>query len=489
MGTVQSRLNNVSQDQSQSKTWLLQSEEYFLITSTTTLNEPLVLKFDPAKSRAVCVGIDKQQNQKFLGNSLGDVATKSALLLGESFVTNMGMQKERVHVYTTTNTPTPQLCTKEAIKALIFNYAREVEEDGMFVFYFSGYMLVFKTVIGKDEWVHVLAPGDFVVGDVKTGITADNFVEWIRDANCKARNILVILDCCHAGGIGERITAAVDTIKPQLHVMCACAAEETTPPMNVLGNSIFCYFLLHVLNKHQPKGKFVLNENMGEITELCQSFSSLLMTYSSERGGLLMPALFKPEVYSVIHGSDDGIDSSDGFHNLKMLFDFYDIDARKPSLHQVAIQWLKSRAVQDSLRLLLSLEPPRQSLYDGILCALFYSVSCIHLAYDRTHITERNLFITAAISIVSAIGFSYSEASITIEQLRLGLQYYYLPIKSAGISIGSIAKLFIDLHVHDSDLTTGNAVDQNMVSAINYLNMQDISMHVLYHVCSYSYSL
>ena len=463
MGTVQSR-KRASPDKSRSAIELL--EDYIIVGAVkdSTEKQSAVLEFDPGKSSAICVGIDKQQHHKFLGNNLGNVAAKNATLLGESFVANMGMQKERVHVYTSDGVP--ELCKKEAIKALVLNYAHEVEEDGVFVFYFSGHVVVDKG--SEDNWVHVLVPADFA-GDIATGITADDFVNWMQQAKCKARHVLIILDCCYAGGIGEKITSAALDIRPQIHVMCACAAKEVTLPMNVLGNSIFCYFLLYVLKKHQPKGKFALGEDMDEIAELCQSFSSLLMCYSSERGGLLKPALIQPEVHT--SGGDetdnDECDGSNNSHKLNKLFALYDKQTHKPSIHLVARQWLRSSVVQDSLKALLEINPLPESLYNGILCALFYSVSCIHLAYDQTHITERNLFITVAISIMSAIGYGYSDVSITEEQLMLGLKFYYLPINSVGIPTNSIERLFMELHVQSSDSGTidGNNVGQNTVSS------------------------
>ena len=466
MGTVQSRRkhNLLSHESAicaaSEHPTAIELEEYIFVSrpgETSVNNKRSVLEFDPGKSRAICVGIDKQQHHKFLGNNLGNIAAENAKLLGEAFATDMGMQKERVHVYTSDGVP--ELCKKEAIKTLVLNYAHEVEEDGIFVFYFSGHVVVYKGFDDKNDWTHALVPADFA-GDIATGITTDDFVNWIQQSKCKASHVLIILDCCHAGGIGKKITATVD-IRPQVHVMCACAAREVTLPTNVLGNSIFCYFLLYILKKYQPKGKFAVDENMDEIAELCQSFSSLLMCYSSERGGLLKPALIQPEMHT------SGIDETDsGGNKLSRLFALYDLQAHKPSIHLAARQWLLSKVVQDSLKMLLVIDPLPKSLYNGILCAMFYSMSCIHLAYDQTHIKERNLFITVAISIISAIGYSYSDVMITDEQLMLGLKFYYLPINSLSIQTNSIEKLFMELHVQSSKNTTESTVDQSIVSIV-----------------------
>ena len=424
-------------------------EEYVTITNNTSSNKQSAIEFDPAKSIAICMGIDKQQNHKFLGNNLENCAAKNATLLGKAFEADMGLQKEHVLVYTSVKEP--GLCKREAIKTLILNYASKVEEDGLFAFHFSGRVAVYNSLDERNEQVHALAPVDFT-GDVNSGITANDFVEWIQEANCKARHILIILDCCCAGGIGKKIASKGD-VKSQIHVMCACAAEEVTLPMNVLGSSIFCYFLLHLLKKNQPKGKFALKEDMHEIAELCQSFSSLLMCYSSERGKILKPALIQPEMYSSESDGCDEIDGGNDSQRVNMLLALYDKQAQKPSLHPVARQWLRSNTVQESLRLLFSIDPLPESLYNGIWCALFYSVACIHLAYDCTHVAERNLFITVAISIMSAIGYTYPDVNITTEQLTLGIEFYYLPINSERITTGFIEKLFMDLHVNGGQNT------------------------------------
>lgn len=81
-------------------------------------------------------------------------------------------------------------------------------------------------------------------------------------------------------------------------------------------------------------------------------------------------------------------------------------------------------------------------------------MSCFQLAYDRSHLAERNLFITAAISVVSAIGYSNPDVNITVDQLILGLKYYYMPICSLGIQTNPIEKLFLELHLREDGVGT-----------------------------------
>ena len=92
-------------------------------------------------------------------------------------------------------------------------------------------------------------------------------------AKCKAEYVLVILDCCFAGGIGEKI-ASSEHIKPTVHVICACSASEASLPMTALENSFFSYFLLYATKKYQPKGQFVfwIKNKRCKLEEINSSF-------------------------------------------------------------------------------------------------------------------------------------------------------------------------------------------------------------------------
>ena len=436
--------------------------------ATTDVSKKTILDFDPSKSYAMCVGIDKQLTKDFSSHSLGEIAARDAATIAESLTVDAGLQKDRVRVYTTNK---PHLCTKDALGTLFINYASEVEESGIFIFHFSGHAVIIQGPDGRDEWPWVLAPADFQ-GDIKTSITAQNFIQWLSAAKCKARNVLIILDCCYAGGIGEKI-ASSEHLKPTVHVLCACAAFEASLPMTALGSSIFSYFLLHVM-KYQPKGQFALETMMEEIKTLCQSFSSLLMHYTQD--GVLKPALIQPEVHS---SSMDDIDyCNNDNHNLNILLSLYDQKSPKPSLHQAAVRWLKSTAVTKSLKVLFSITPIPESLNNGIYCALLYSVSCLQLAYDRSHSAERNLFIAATTSVLSVINQqSGQEASITMDQITMGLKYYYMPICSLGIQANPLEKLFLELHIHANGKGTvaSDTQDQSKVSQLYKINI-DIFM-------------
>ena len=410
------------------------TEQYSVIATAES-----VLEFDPNRSYALCVGIDKQLDEKFVGKSLGYIAAKDAISMGEAFVADMGLHRERVNVYTAQDVSF--LCKKGALSTLFVNYARKVEEGGIFIFHFSGHGILIKG--DSNEWV--LAPADFT-GDGNTGITADDLMKLIRIADCRARHVLIILDCCYAGGIGRRVESLenIMRVKPAVYVMCACAARETSIALNALGNSIFTFFLLHYFEKYHSKGRLEVKSVMTEVTEMCRSFSSLMLRYTEENG--LKSAMMQPQfnVQAVVEKEVVSIDEPD-LNRFSFLFSLYDQTLPKPSLHKVAQQWLVSSSVQHAVEMLNSKMPLSLPLQDGSICALMYSMACIHLEYDRQHIVERNFFLTAVISVLSAIGYKIPDVSISLSQLKMALKYYYKPIHTLGIPAEPIVKLWGDM--------------------------------------------
>ena len=257
-------------------------------------------------------------------------------------------------------------------------------------------------------------------------------------------------------------------VTPGVYVMCACAAKEVSLALTVLGNSIFSFFLLHYLEKHSSKGQFAVEESMREITELCRCYSSLMMRYSAEGG--LRSAIMQPKMDTVAVveiGTCAVTDCTDGAstditdnNRFGLLFNLYDRQLPKPSLHPIAIRWLGSAVVQDSIETLYTKTGLPLSLQDGIACAMLYSIACLHLEHDRSHVTERNFVLTAIISVVAAIGYRFPEVTMKINQLKMALKYYYKPIHSLGIPAKHIEKLWLDMYAcEDSMESRGDQVD------------------------------
>ncbi|XP_065884590.1 uncharacterized protein [Dysidea avara] len=398
MGLLWSYLNRAQEQH------YFKAEEFVIIPSA----EDWLLKFDPDKSYAMCVGF----NANILSihsKILEDTATKSAKILKEAISGNI-VNCDRVDLYTSED-----MCTKQALSVLTKNNAKKVQQTGIFIFQYSG-----QVAYDNDELA--LVPVDFTVGDIKSGITADDLLKWIFDGSCKACHVLIILDCCCAGKIGEKIaslaTLKAGKMKQDIHVLCSCTATEDLPPIKILGTSLFSYFLSYSMT-HEPaiRGLLAIKNSMDETASLTHSFSSLVLSYTEKDGLTLANA--KPEMHSTI--DNKVYDETDA--SVRFLIDMYDCKSDIPPLHQEAIWWLNTYSVQEGLRVLLQRTSLPAPLLDGILCALLYSLSCIHLKYDRTHLGERNLFVTAIINVVSTITYAYPNISITRDQIKLALSH------------------------------------------------------------------
>ena len=426
------------------------AEQYSVIATAES-----VLDYDPNRSYALCVGIDKQLDDRFTGKSLGYIAAKDAISMGEALIADMGLQRERVNVYTSQDVSF--LCKKGALSTLFVNYARKVEEGGIFVFHFSGHGILIRAT-DRNQWV--LAPADFS-GDSNTGISGDDILRLIEVSECRARHVLIILDCCYAGGVGRQVASSenIMKVKPGVYVMCACAAKEISLALAALGNSIFTFFLLHYFEKDHKKGRFEVKAVMTDVSEMCRCFSSLMLRYTEKDG--LRPALMQPQVdtLAVVEIGTLTIDDTDS-NRFNLLFSLYDKKLSKPLLHKTAEQWLKSSSVQDAIETLYTRMPLSLPLQDGIVCAMAYSVACLHLENDRSQIVERNFILTVIISVLSAVGFKIPDISLSSSGLKMMLKYYYKPIYTLGIPADPLIQLWSDICSSETGQETrGDEVD------------------------------
>ena len=424
------------------------SEQYSVIATADS-----VLEFDPNRSYALCVGIDKQLDDRFTGKSLGYIAAKDAVSMGEAIVADMGLRRERVNVYTSQDVSF--LCKKGALSTLFVNYARKVEEGGIFIFHFSGHGVLIRG--DRSQWV--LAPADFS-GDSNTGISGDDLLRLI-EIECRARHVLIILDCCYAGGVGRQVASSENIMRvtPGVYVMCACAAKEVSLALAALGNSIFTFFLLHYFEKDHKKGRLEVNAVMTDVSEMCRSFSSLMLRYTEKDG--LSSAMMQPQVntLAVVEIGTVIIDETDS-SRFSLLFSLYDKTLPKPSLHKTAQQWLTSSSVQDAIETLYTRMPLSLPLQDGIVCAMTYSMACLHLENDRSHIVERNFILTVFVSVLSAIGFKIPDIILSLSSLKMALKYYYKPIYTLGIPADPLVQLWADVcSSEDGQETRGDEVD------------------------------
>ena len=425
-----------------------QSEQpYVLITSSHD-----VLEFDQKKSVAFCVGIDKQFHPNYVAKSLKDTVARDAESMGEAFNTHLGLDFDEVKVRK--SSAQPDDCTKKGVGTLFVESAKKVQEGGIFIFYFAGHGIL----VGNRC---VLAPADFAgKEDLNSGISGKDLVEWLHIAECKANHALIILDCCYAGDLGTILTSPdnMPKINPGLYVMCGCAAREKCMSIDALGHSIFTYFFLHYLERHHCIGQFAIKQAMEDITELCLSFSSLLVSHDEEQlqPGKMNPTLDKLDVHA--HDVNISIDQPDScrFELVIRLFE----QGPKPMPHPEVEKWLKSFIIQDALSILYAKVTLSEELQEGIFSAMLYSAASIQYVHDKTHLEERNLFLTTVIRIMEAIGFAYPEVNATIFHLITGLEHY-----SQAAIVGKMKmKSLNDLYSEMTEEATKAGADDNTMT-------------------------
>ena len=407
-------------------------EEFVVIASASDW----CLKFEGSKSHGVCVGIDiSSQNGSI--QDLDDTAAKSAMLVREAIAGRI-IPHDQIH-----EVSLEKLYTKEALRQLIKTSASKVQVEGIFIFHFSGHAF-----LHEDEWVLAVANKD-----VSTGITAIDLMEWIVNAECKARHVLIVLDCCCAGRIGDKLIAQVQgnsymrANSQEVHVMCSCSRANIPSPVKILGGSIFSYFLSSTLRHEAIETGFDIKSSMDKVADLCHSFCTLILNYTQEDG--LTPIQMQPSMDSTLNHKLWEPDDTDYCPSLKALDNLRDKSLGLPKLHPEVIAWLKSDEVQESLIALHSNASLPAPLLDGVFSALLYSVTCLNLKHDRSHISEKNLFIVAATEVILVLEESgHPKISVTKHQIKKGLDYYWLPLRLNKVPAEPIEALILDLLVY-----------------------------------------
>jgi len=436
------------------------SKQYTMITSKHEVRHK-VLEFNHRKSVALCIGIDKQCDRRFL-NSLGGTVAKDTEEVGKAFITNFGLDVAQVEVCTSSTQP--HRCTKKGIENLFIKTARRAETNGLFIFFFAGHGFMVRNKC-------VLAPSDFAgTGIPCSGFSGIDLIKWLQASQCKASYIIFIFDCCHAGSLGADLTAPGNILKipgaPGIFSMCACSALEECTAISALGHSIFSYFFLSYLERQKFEGEFAITQAMKEIRELCVNFSSLIVTYNDELRGLFDNKM-QPTLEALVFDACSGMDKTDSGGRFELLFSLYDKSV-KSRPHVQVDRWLTSSAVQISLLTLSSKASFTKTLQEGVMCAMLYSVASIQLKHDSAPLTERNFFITMTVSVLGAIGYAYPEISISIYQLIKGLKHYRQPLSRANI----------DVHLLDTLLTELNNMSSAPGPVFNksspYINREDI---------------
>ena len=154
------------------------------------------MRFDQGHALVIGVGAD-------LPNTVDDAQGLADILKDEE---RCAYPPEQVHTLTGANT------TREATLAALDELARSTDPKSTVLIYFSGHGYQVSSSSGD---AYFLLPFGYDVKRLKaTAISGAEFAEKLRAI--PAQKLLVLLDCCHAGGVGDAKTLGMEFTKSPL---------------------------------------------------------------------------------------------------------------------------------------------------------------------------------------------------------------------------------------------------------------------------------
>lgn len=409
-----------------------EGDEGFVVISNDL---PGAFHFNPSESFAVGFGIDKQTSPQFKHKSLTHITVDDAKQVLDSFVAVGAVCSKNAHLFSASKQPSN--CTAQGVKEVFQTFASQVGPDGLFLFHFSGHGIKVR----NDMWG--LAPMDFDYSTA-TYITAEVLSKWLNEIQCKAKYILITLDCCYAGGIGKELTGQADVRRGvNLYVLSACTANETSLVLGSLGHSIFTYFLSHfVLKLSKDRGHLPMREIFSECQACCECLSSLLVTYSEESG--LQLKVMQPQfaVRNIVSDDKEEVDAAVPIGRFQDILKLYNQALKIHPLDDKSLAYLDSlRDIPDGP--LFQLE--RRGLLTGkvilsVICSIVYSLASIEVACDSNlaKVKNLNLSITAFMQAASAIDMIHHDVEFDGLTFFLSWQFYKEVMRRNHVVLGGI---------------------------------------------------
>ncbi len=110
------------------------------------------------------------------------------------------------------NVLTEKCADHQGVLRALNELAASCQEDSAVIVYFSGHGYQLNTAIGQ---AHFLLPNGYDVSNLaKTAISSELFLQKLRAL--PAQRVLLLLDCCHAGGIDDTKTPGIAFTKSPL---------------------------------------------------------------------------------------------------------------------------------------------------------------------------------------------------------------------------------------------------------------------------------
>ena len=401
----------------------LQSNEGFVLIS----NEPeKQLCFNPQQSVILSFGIDKQIHPNYIDKSLGLTVKLDALEVTKALIEHLNINAFK----TFCSSDNPSSCTQAGIEGLIEQTANEVGKDGIFILFFGGHG------VNDDDKKWALAPADFDRSP-STYVTTETINRCIKRSNCRAKCVLVILDCCYSGVMGSDMTNNEKYLLPNLYVLAAGSAYESSFAVSSLHHSIFSYFLKVALELIPlQSGTFPL----ADVYDLCKdctgALSSLILTIDncSVKAKHAVPSL------SHFHAiTDDTFEDVDGEAlqsvkpgRLNFVFELYGsrYSKSRPRLHPETHNWLRNLICGHYQPIYLIqkrqlFETDNDNLLKTVVALIVQSIAVLELFHNSETVGEPDIFLTGFIQTVALVDFVLPNCDIGPDYLIVSFALYH----------------------------------------------------------------
>ena len=418
-------------------------ETPFQVISNTDKDSTDFLDFDPQQSAAVIYGINKQL--KSPPSSLGGNAILNDVQRLRKCFSDVGIvPADKINSYIAD--ANPDQCTIAGMKESLYEQAAKVGPDGLFIFYFAGHGVRFTDVDRENrrfiyQWT--LVPMDFDRNNSDTFLTGSRLSQWFAEANCKAKNILCVFDCCKASAVADDLTgvprlnpgeqASPASCTSNIWVFAACKTHESATTLGVMQHSTFAFFFTHAIHQEisQPfisqNARFPMVAVLKECKECCEAISSLLWSYDLGQG--LYPKRMTPQVRRRIE-TDAPIPDFVARHFKQKV-----AGQTKKKPHEQCHIWLQAQG-KISLRKLIERKLLKDEIMDAVVGSMMYSMAAIQLQYAPESVCNPNVVLLAFCAVAELISDTCREpengaALLELDKrhLQIGVGYYILEVK------------------------------------------------------------
>lgn len=426
--------------------------DFIVVTNTLETN----LHFDPNQSRILSIGIDRQFHPHYKHKSLGPTVKLDALEVSLALVKQFHLKEFDVFC----SSDNPEQCTHNGIQQILKESAQKVGQEGLLVVFFGGH----GVNDSDQEWA--LAPADF-------DLTSDTYLNTrtlnscLAEVQCKAKYILVILDCCYSGAMATNMTGESgqeSNLLPHMYVLAAGTAYQSSLGIGPLKHTIFSFFLNYAIYKvpNDIAGVLPLKDVFEECKVCCNALSSLILRLDNTDSKIKLnvnkavPSLahFNPIVYNEYTLEDIDAPSHPAG---RLIFIMKLLEKQKHScnpfpnlpLHPLTHEWLRN-LIQYSPSPLALLEEKgllmntndTGCVLKAVIALMMQSIALVELVHNKDTVGNPNTCLIAFVNVIAILDMIHPFLPVEIEHLSEGWAFYHHVLVEHKVDDGPMKELF-----------------------------------------------